>query len=179
MGLIEAAYRFCPLCGSALHLRRVETHELPACPACEFVAFRDPKVVVAMIAHDDAGRVLALRRGIAPAKGEWALPGGYVDFDEHPARSAERECWEETGCRVVAERLEGVHHVGLAHAGLIVLAYSGPVLAGVPTTGPEALELAFFAPPALPDLAFTSHREVVAAWLAARTGASSPAAPRG
>ncbi len=145
----------------------VEGHALPGCPSCPFVAFRDPKVVVAAIAVDRQGRVLVIRRGIAPGLGEWALPGGYVDFDEHPEQGARRECREETGCELGPVRLEGVFHVRLADAGLVVVAYSGRVRAGRPCPTPEAPELGFFAADGVPRLAFESHREALAAWRAA------------
>ncbi|HVA22448.1 MAG TPA: NUDIX domain-containing protein [Candidatus Micrarchaeia archaeon] len=167
MGLTDAPYRFCPHCGARLVPRPVEAHTLPSCPSCAFVAFRDPKVVVVAIAVDGGGRVLAIRRGIAPGLGEWALPGGYLDYDEHPEHGARRECLEETGCELGAVRLLGVFHVGLTAAGLVVVAYGGAVAAGRPSPTPEATELDFFAPDGMPELAFSSHRQALAAWRAA------------
>ncbi len=164
MGLSDAPYRFCPRCGASLVPRALEGRQLPACPACSFIAFRDPKVAVVAIAVDGGGRVLAIRRGLAPGLGQWALPGGYVDYDEHPEQGVRRECREETGCELGAVRLEGVFHVGLADAGLVVLAYSGPVRGGRPIPTAEAPELGFFAPDALPPLGFATHRDAVAAW---------------
>ena len=35
----------------------------------------------------------------------WTLPGGGVEPEETPAAAAERELWEETGCRATAVRL--------------------------------------------------------------------------
>ncbi|HUY97439.1 MAG TPA: NUDIX domain-containing protein [Verrucomicrobiae bacterium] len=164
MGLSDTPFRFCPHCGARLVPQRVETHTLPGCPACGFLAFRDPKVAAVAIAVDPRGHVLAIRRGIAPGRGEWAFPGGYVDYDEHPEHGARRECREETGCELGPVRLEGVFHVGLAGAGLVVVAYSGRVTAGRPAPTKEAPELGFFAPDGLPPLVFSSHRQALAAW---------------
>lgn len=47
--------------------------------------------------------VLLIRRGGAPYRGRWALPGGMVDPGEPPAQAARRELEEETGIQV--ERL--------------------------------------------------------------------------
>jgi len=51
------------------------------------------------------GQVLLVKRGRAPARGQWALPGGRVRWGETLAAAAEREVLEETGIAVRAERI--------------------------------------------------------------------------
>jgi 8-oxo-dGTP diphosphatase len=46
------------------------------------------------------GRLLLVRRGRAPAKGEWSLPGGKIDPGETPAEACRREVREETALDV-------------------------------------------------------------------------------
>ena len=48
----------------------------------------------------DRGRVLLVRRGQAPLKGEWSIPGGLVEVGESLKQAVEREIEEETGLRV-------------------------------------------------------------------------------
>lgn len=43
------------------------------------------------------GKVLLVRRGRAPGKGLWAIPGGSVELGESLQAAAEREILEETG----------------------------------------------------------------------------------
>ena len=76
----------CGACGGRLS----DAQPHPVCTACGRTAFRDPKVGVGAVVHDDAGRLLLVRRGVDPCKGLWALPAGYVDADEHPRDAAAR-----------------------------------------------------------------------------------------
>jgi mutator protein MutT len=46
------------------------------------------------------GRLLLARRGRAPAKGEWSLPGGKVEPGEAPADAVVREVQEEANLAV-------------------------------------------------------------------------------
>ncbi len=48
----------------------------------------------------DRGRVLLVRRGQAPLKGEWSIPGGLVELGESLREAVSREIKEETGLRV-------------------------------------------------------------------------------
>ena len=56
--------------------------------------------VGAVVLHD--GAVLLVRRGRAPARGVWAVPGGRIELGETLAEAAEREVHEETGVSVRA-----------------------------------------------------------------------------
>ena len=57
---------------------------------------------VGAVVHDDAGRLLLVRRGRDPHRGRWSLPGGRVEPGESPEQAVEREVREETGLSVRA-----------------------------------------------------------------------------
>lgn len=61
-----------------------------------------PIVGVGGIAVDAAGRVLLVRRGEEPLKGEWSIPGGALELGESLTEGVERELLEETGVAVEA-----------------------------------------------------------------------------
>ena len=91
----HARAKHCPLCGAALVLAEVGGRERPSCSACSFVLYRNPASAAAGAVLDGGGRVLLVRRGIEPFRGDWALPAGYQEVDETPEQTAVREVHED------------------------------------------------------------------------------------
>ncbi len=60
------------------------------------------------IVHDDRGRLLLVRRGTEPGRGQWSIPGGRVDPGETSLEAVVREIEEETALHIVPTRLAGV-----------------------------------------------------------------------
>jgi ADP-ribose pyrophosphatase len=60
-----------------------------------------PRVAVGAVVFKDE-QVLLVRRGKAPSRGQWAIPGGSVTLGETLQQAAEREILEETGIHIVA-----------------------------------------------------------------------------
>lgn len=52
--------------------------------------------------------LLVRHRGVGPAGGLWAPPGGGLEFGESLVEGLQRECREETGLEVAVGRLMGV-----------------------------------------------------------------------
>ena len=53
-------------------------------------------LVILTVLHEEL-HVLLIRRGIAPYKNRWALPGGFIRPNESLEQAAQRELEEETG----------------------------------------------------------------------------------
>lgn len=87
----------------------------------------------------DAGRVLLVRRGQEPLKGEWSLPGGAVEVGETLEAALVREVCEETSLDVVVGRvlevLDSIRHDadGRAQYHYVIVDYACRVRAGTPT----------------------------------------------
>jgi 8-oxo-dGTP diphosphatase len=163
----ETPFRYCPVCGAALAQTLMGGKPRPACPACGFVVFIDPKVVTVVVVRQ-GGRLLLGRRNIEPKRGEWSFFGGYVDRGEQVEEAALREVKEETNLDVRLEGLLGVYSVrGDPHI-LIVYQASAPEgqLAGLAPQPEEVSELAFFEPDALPPLAFPIDLLILREWRA-------------
>ena len=160
----EPELNYCPRCGHALEDREAFGRRRRVCTACEQVVFREHKVAAGvLVVHE--GQVLLVRRRFEPRMGEWSLPAGFVDFDEDPAEAAVRECREETGLEVTVTGLldviAGREHPRGADIAIVYLAcWAG----GSPRPADDADRAAFFAPDALPPLAFRATRQAVARW---------------
>ena len=155
---------YCADCGTKTEIQVVAKRPLSVCPNCQRIFFRNPKVVVTALIEAD-GLVLLVRRDIEPGRGLWGLPGGYVDWDEHPEQAMKRECEEETGARVEADGLISVQHVIMENEGIVILSYRASLRGADGISAREEVqEVGWFGPNALPPLAFKSHRNVLQAW---------------
>ncbi len=135
------------------------------CANCGFVLFQNPVPGVGILVETHGGVVL-IRRGHAPHKGRWALPSGFIEADESIEDAALRECKEETGLDVELVELFGVDSFpeGPVQSGIIIFYRARPI-AGELRPGDDAAEAAVFAPDALAvDIAFRTHRTVLARW---------------
>ncbi|MFN2200013.1 MAG: NUDIX hydrolase [Caldilineaceae bacterium] len=144
----------------------------PTCPNCAFVQFLDPKVAVIGLVTS-AGRVLLVRRGVDPERGQWALPGGFMDAGEMPDEALQRELLEEVGLDVTIEGLLGIFPMVARPriAGGIVIAYRASPSSGTCPAleqNDDVDEAKWFKAGDLPDdVAFESSQELLSEWLRA------------
>jgi ADP-ribose pyrophosphatase YjhB (NUDIX family) len=122
---------------------------------------------------DDNGRILLIRRA---DNGLWAMPGGGLEVGETPAAGVVREVFEETGMRVKALALSGVHDsrrcgTHTRHHLYHFVFLCRPAANGhtaVPSHANEVLAVEWFPADALPDPLAPDHairiREAFRLW---------------
>lgn len=152
--------QFCVRCGSRLVSRLRAGKIRPTCLSCGWTYFPDPKVAVTVMVISQ-GRVLLVQRTNPPQEGRWAFPGGFLDAGEDPQEAAVRECLEETGLQVrVTELLGAIGRPQTPIGAHLVLTYRAEVTGGTLQARDDAGQAAFFAPQALPELAFESPKTI-------------------
>ena len=120
-----------------------------------------PKLMVDVVIPSEAGIVL-VRRGSEPFRGQWALPGGFVEVGETVREAAVREAAEETGLAVEVSRLVGVYSDPARdpRGHNVSVAFLARVLSGQMKVSSDAAEVDVLDPAAV-ELAF-DHRRIIA-----------------
>ena len=146
-------HAYCPHCAGALR----DAGRAQRCTACDRLHYRDPRVGVGVVVHDDQDRLLLVRRARGDGKGLWALPAGFVDADEDPRAAAARECLEETGLAVQVGDVIDVY-ASNGGAASFFLSFHAQVTGGALQAADDADDAGWFAHDDLPELAFESTR---------------------
>jgi ADP-ribose pyrophosphatase YjhB (NUDIX family) len=167
---------YCPRCGHALEERKAFGRVRRFCPACDRIVFREHKVAAGVIVERD-GEVLLVRRRLNPRRGLWSFPAGFVDHDELPAEAAMRECLEETGLEIeIIDLLDVIGGEGHGDADIVIV-YRARMVGGRLQAADDVDRVAFFAPDAVPPLAFRATREAIDKWRATSAGARAAPEP--
>lgn len=152
-----------------------DDRERLVCPDCDFVLYANPKIVCGAVITDAAGeRVVMARRAIAPRRGWWTLPAGYMENGETVAEGAAREAWEEARAKIRIHDLLAVY--SLPHIDQVQMFFRATLMEETLAAGPESLEVALFAWSEIPweELAFPTVKWALDDFRA-RQGQAAPA----
>jgi ADP-ribose pyrophosphatase YjhB (NUDIX family) len=176
---VAATLNHCSRCGAELvygPLDGEHRHRL-VCPSCGHIAYVNPRLVVTTVPVTEAGEIVLIRRGIEPAIGAWAQPGGFLEVDETVHEGAIRETLEETGLLVEPGEIIGLY--SRLEALVVVAVFESRIVGGEPRPSPEATEIQEFAPEAIPwaGIGFKTTYFALVDWLARRRPDLTPGPP--
>lgn len=128
------------------------------CSSCGRFANRGVSIDAVVIKDD---KVLLIRRGVEPFKGYWALPGGYVEWDESVEEAVKREVREEVGLIVTSLKLVGVYSEPSRHPKQVInVAYLVEVTGEV-SAGDDAVEYQWCELNSLPEELAFDHNMII------------------
>jgi ADP-ribose pyrophosphatase YjhB (NUDIX family) len=167
---LAAMNSFCQRCGTELNMAIPpdEHRERLVCPACGHIAYVNPRLVVTTLPVDADGSLILIRRGIEPAYGTWAQPGGFLEVDETVGEAAVRETLEETGFLVQPGELIGLY--SRLEAAVVTLAFEARVVGGAARPCAESLEIVAFRPSDIPwtEIALKTSYWAIRDWVKLR-----------
>ncbi len=153
-------YLFCPFCKTTLTEAQLDNITRLVCPSdgCDFIYYQNPVPAAGAIIIED-GKILLVKRAHPPAIGDWCIPAGYMEWNEHPTETAIRELKEETGLDIkLTSFFEVYSGDDDPRSNAVLLLYLADRVGGKLEAMDDALEVAFFAFDALPDnIAFEAH----------------------
>lgn len=103
----KKAYKFCPRCGSSL---KAKADNLLFCSNCHFKFYINPVPCNGVIIENEKQEILLVRRAVAPKKGFWDLPGGFININEDLEQSVKREIKEELAVEIEVEKILNVYY---------------------------------------------------------------------
>jgi len=128
--------------------------------------YRNPSLTVdGIIRQND--KLLLIKRKNPPFKGTYALPGGFVEYNETVEKAVVREVEEETGLETEINKLIGVYSSPDRdpRGHMVSTVFSLDIIGGSLKGGSDAEKAQFFDISELPELAF-DHGYIITDFLA-------------
>ena len=138
------------------------------CTTCGETTYLNPTPVAVAVQPVDTG-LLVVRRGIPPAQGRLALPGGFIDMGETWQAAVVRELHEETGLAADAAAVRHFDTLSAPDGTLLVFGLLPAVTAAaVPPTAPNDESLGWQLLDGPDQLGFDLHTRVAEQYFARR-----------
>ncbi len=155
-------YNYCPICSEVLEPGEFEGRARLHCAACGWINYCNPLPVASCLVMNSERELLLIKRGIEPCKGQWALPGGFIELEESPREAAERELFEETGVKGKAKSLIGVYNQKSEMYGyVLMIGVEFEIENGDITIGDDAEDAKFFPVDNLPEIPFIGNKKLI------------------
>lgn len=153
--------KYCPYCSGPVAKKSENGARRDYCPRCNQFFYDNPLPVVSTILARDR-RVLLVKRGKEPYRGQWCLPSGFAESGENIVEAALRELEEETGMKGKIIQLRDVDSSSNSFYGdLLFLTFEVEQTGGTLRAGDDAAAVRFFPLDRLPQLAFPSNTKAL------------------
>lgn len=157
-------YPYCPQC---THKLEKKAERLAVCPSCRFHLYDNPRPTVEAIILNEKDEILLIKRGHAPHKNSWDIPGGFVDSGESGEEALKRELKEELNVIIDSHRYFGSYDDLYPFQGdtyhTLALIYVVTIGNSTVTAGDDAVEARFFPKDTLPfeEIGFISVKQIL------------------
>lgn len=149
--------KYCPYCSESLLNKIIDNKTRLFCKNCNEIIYENPIPATASVVIDN-NKILLVKRKYEPKKGEWCLPGGFIELGETPESACLRELKEETGLIGKIDLLiDALYSSSLLYNSVIVIGYLIKEVKGTIIAGDDAEEVKYFNLENIPLLAFKSH----------------------
>lgn len=152
---------YCSTCGQKNTFGPKDGAKRYYCTHCESIHYQNPKPTATLICPR-GDEILLVKRAFNPGKGEWNLPGGFLELGETLEEGAKRELKEETNLDgQVVSLLGNCSHFNSIFGDILLLGLQMKISNWDNLkAGDDALEAGFFNISKMPFLAFECHREI-------------------
>lgn len=159
-------YKYCSACGSENHFGSIDGNERFHCVECSVIHYQNPKPTATLICPK-GNSILLGKRAFSPAKGEWGLPGGFMELNETLYQAALRELKEETQLTGSVSKILGTcSHFGSIFGDVLLIGLEVKITNwATMCAGDDVAELKLFNINELPELAFHCHKKIISYYL--------------
>ena len=157
---------YCANCGNQNTFGHIDGNERFYCKTCKTIHYQNPKPTATLICPRN-DEILLVQRAFDPGKGEWGLPGGFLELGETLEQGAKRELKEETNLTGKFVKLLGYcSHFNSIFGDILLLGAEMQINNWEQMkAGDDALSAKQFNINKCPSLAFECHQNILNSYL--------------
>ena len=152
---------YCSTCGKENNFGFIDGSDRYHCKSCNSIHYQNPKPTATLICPQN-GKILLVQRAYEPGKGEWGLPGGFLELGETLVEGAKRELKEETNLNgEVISLIGSCSHFNSVFGDILLLGLEMKINSWDNLiAGDDALDAELFEIRNCPSLAFECHQKI-------------------
>ena len=153
---------YCSNCGKKNIYGFIDGSNRYHCPSCHAIHYENPKPTATIVCMNN-NQILLAKRAYEPAKGEWGLPGGFMELNETLEEATQRELKEETNLKGhVSSILSTCSHYGTIFGDILLIGVEVIVDDfSMMKPGDDVSDLKFFNMDDLPNITFYCHNKFI------------------